>query len=132
MIEKSGILLRQFYIFNLWFLITWRKKIKNKYLFNILFIFIVALPLFGQDEKNQSVCLELLGNGELYSINHELNLYNDYNSRVGVSYYGGIAGELLLFPVMINHFKKMLLFHRKLVLVFFLGISLIHRLHQNS
>lgn len=71
-----------------------------------VFLIVFCSSAYSQDVRNQSVFLELLGNGGLYSINYEYNFYQDFNSRAGFSFYSGIAGTVVAFPIMLNHFKK--------------------------
>jgi hypothetical protein len=74
-----------------------------KYLYNSKFILISHCC--SQEDYNQSIHLELLGNGGLYSLNYEHRLVDSLYVRIGGAYFFGIPGEFTLFPIMINYYN---------------------------
>ena len=76
----------------------------------MLFLFTTVISSQSNEIAQNSVHLELLGNGLLYSLNYERALYKSLNARAGIGYYqvseigdGGDNVSLTTVPVMINY-----------------------------
>ncbi len=75
-----------------------------------LLIIVLSCSAFPQSHPN-SVYVELLGNGGLYSINYDRLFTETIGGRIGFMYFSSDRGliiltdvELFLFPVMLNFF----------------------------
>ena len=74
-----------------------------------LLVIILSCPAFSQSKPN-SLYIELLGNGGLYSVNYDRLFTENLGGRIGVMYLSSLdfifssVDNLLLVPITLNYF----------------------------
>jgi len=78
------------------------QKINLKEKIPTLIFFIILLTTIQAQNKN-NVYLELLGNGGVYSINYERNIFDSFNARIGFMYTSEEDEHISTIPFLINY-----------------------------
>lgn len=61
------------------------------------------MQVVNKEFVNNTIYVELMGNAAIYSFNYERRVSNLFWSRIGVGYYPGPFGELVVVPLGLNY-----------------------------